>query len=349
MIGSVWRSSFPDVRVTPALLDAEVLAALDARPASVAVVDAASGRSLTRGQLADGARRLAAGLRGIRVGETVAVVAANSADYAVVLYGALAAGAAVAQANPALTGGELARQFARTRPRLVVADARAYPAVREAAGVPVLGLGPVDGVPPVADLLASGGPPPAGRGADDIALLVNSSGTSGTPKTVVHTHASTTAFLQLFATVPAVRFGPGDTVGLVVPFSHLYGSAMLSHSLRSGARVATATLAPGDLEGFLRMVQQHAVTVAPVTPPLLLALARHPLVGRYDLSSLRLLVNGAAPLPRGIDAEVEDRLGCPVVDTLGATESWAHAPPADPPVRGSAPGRRASCGCAARS
>jgi acyl-CoA synthetase (AMP-forming)/AMP-acid ligase II len=199
----------------------------------------------------------------------------------------------------------------------------------------VLGLGAVDGVPPVAELLASGAPPLAGRGPGDVALLVNSSGTSGTPKTVVHTHASTTAFLQLFATVPAVRFGQRDTVGLVVPFSHLYGTAMLSHSLRSGARVATATLAPGDLEGFLRMVQQHAVTVAPVTPPLLLALARHPLVGRYDLSSLRLLVNGAAPLPRGVDAAVEDRLGCPVVDTLGATESWAHAPPADPPVRGS--------------
>jgi acyl-CoA synthetase (AMP-forming)/AMP-acid ligase II len=67
----------------------------------------------------------------------------------------------------------------------------------------------------------------------------------------------------------------------------------------------------------------------------MLALARHPVVERYDLSSLRLIICGAAPLPRGIDLEVEDRLGCQAVDTLGATESWCHSPPADPPVRGS--------------
>ncbi len=137
----------------------------------------------------------------------------------------------------------------------------------------------------------------------------------------MHTHATASAFLQLFATVPAVRVGPADTVGLITPISHLYGTAILGHSLRSGARVVTMTVRPGDLEGYLRMVQEHAVSVAPLTPPVLLALARHPVVDRYDLSSLRLIMTGAAPLPRGVDAEVEDRLGCQVVDILGATES----------------------------
>jgi len=347
--GSLWRSPFPDVEVTPALIDDEVLGALDRRPAAVAVVDAATGRTLTGGQLTDGARRLATGLRARRAGpgETLAIIAANSADYTVVLYGGLTAGMAVAQANPALTAGELARQFARTRPRFVAVDSHAWPAAQQALASSsnngrgphqveaVFGIDDLAGVAPVSELLRSGPAPFAGRSPGDAALLFNSSGTSGEPKTVVHTHATASAFLQLFATVPAVRVGPADTVGLIIPISHLYGTAILSHSLRSGARVATMTLRPGDLEGYLRMVQEHAVSVAPLTPPMLLALARHPVVDRYDLSSLRLIMAGAAPLPRGVDAEVAARLGCQVVDILGATESWAHSPPADPPVRGS--------------
>ncbi len=342
--GPLWRSTFPDVRVSPALVDGELLGVLEARPAQVVLVDAASGHSLTGGQLADGARRLAAGLRacGAGPGDVLAIIAANSAGYAVVLYGGLAAGMILAQANPALTARELARQFARTRPRFVVVDGRSAPAVRQALASngqhqaeAVFGLDDPAAAIPFSELLRSGAVPLADRSPDDVAFLFNSSGTSGAPKTAVHTHATATAFLQLFATVPAVLLRPADTVGLTVPISHLYGTAMLSHTLRSGARVVTMTLSPGDLEGYLRTLQDHAVTVAPVTPPLLLALARHPVVDRYDLSSLRLIMSGAAPLPPGVDAEVEERLGCRVVDALGATESWCHAPPADPPVRGS--------------
>jgi acyl-CoA synthetase (AMP-forming)/AMP-acid ligase II len=79
--GPTWRSPFPDVQVTPALIDDEVLGALDRRPGGAAVVEAATGRTLTGGQLADGARRLAAGLRarGAGLGDTLAIIAANSA------------------------------------------------------------------------------------------------------------------------------------------------------------------------------------------------------------------------------------------------------------------------------
>src|SRR3954468_21406900 len=105
-------------------VDGEILEVAAATPARLALVDAETGRSLTFGQLADGVRRVAGGLaaRGIGRGDVVALVAGNSPEYAVALYGALAAGAAVASANPQLTGGELARFFAAARPRLVVAD-----------------------------------------------------------------------------------------------------------------------------------------------------------------------------------------------------------------------------------
>jgi acyl-CoA synthetase (AMP-forming)/AMP-acid ligase II len=72
-----------------------------------------------------------------------------------------------------------------------------------------------------------------------------------------------------------------------------------------------------------------------VAPPLVAALARHPLVDRLDLSSLRLLIAGAAPCPPALQDAVEARLGCVVGDYLGTTEAWCIAPAADPVVRGS--------------
>src|SRR5262249_27663075 len=136
-------------------------------------------------------------------------------------------------------------------------------------------------------------------------------------------------------TVGPVHWTTADVVGLVVPFTHLYGTAILSHALAGGAMVVTRS-APGfDLEAFLRMLQDHAVTVAPVTPPVVFALARSQLVDRFDLPSLRQVISSAAPCPAGLQDEVEARLGCQVVDSMGSTEAWCYAPPADQLVRGS--------------
>jgi acyl-CoA synthetase (AMP-forming)/AMP-acid ligase II len=83
------------------------------------------------------------------------------------------------------------------------------------------------------------------------------------------------------------------------------------------------------------MLQDHAVTVAPVTPPVLRALARHPLVDRFDLSRLRRLICSAAPCPVDLQDAAAQRLHCIVSDNLGTTEAWGVALAGVPPVRGS--------------
>jgi acyl-CoA synthetase (AMP-forming)/AMP-acid ligase II len=328
----LWRGAPDTFEPTPALVDELVLAAAAHHGDRPALIDARSGRRLTFAQLADGAVRLAAGLseQGIRRGHVVTLVAANCADYAVVLYGALAAGATVASANPALTAPELARQFAASKPRLVFADERSHPAVT-GAGAPSVHRLELAGV-----LLAPRGAAAAGRDPSDVATLLPSSGTSGMPKLAVHTHAGFAAFLQAFRHTGCGRITPRDVVANVVPFTHLFGMAFLTYSLCSGATVVTTALAPGDLETFLRMLQDHAVTVAPVTPPLLQALAHDPAVDGFDLSRLRLLFSSAAPCPAELQERVEQRLGCTVTDNLGSTEAWCLAGAADPVVRASA-------------
>jgi 4-coumarate--CoA ligase len=84
-----------------------------------------------------------------------------------------------------------------------------------------------------------------------------------------------------------------------------------------------------DLEEFLRIIQEHKVTRAYVVPPIVLALAKHPMVDHYDLSSLRSVFSGAAPLGAELAAEASARIGCEVVQGYGLTETSpvTHATP----------------------
>jgi acyl-CoA synthetase (AMP-forming)/AMP-acid ligase II len=101
-------------------------------------------------------------------------------------------------------------------------------------------------------------------------------------------------------------------------WAHIFGSVLLNSTLRAGARIVT--LPRFELEAFLAMVQEHRVTVVAAVPPLARALARHPLIDRYDLSSLRLVLIGAAPCPTEIERECGARLGCAVGQSFGMTE-----------------------------
>jgi acyl-CoA synthetase (AMP-forming)/AMP-acid ligase II len=308
----IWRGE-PSFTPVPALVDEEILRAAVRYAPRVAVADASSGRPLTFGQLADGVRRLAAGLagRGIGRGDVVAITAPNGPDYAVALFGALHAGAGVASANPALTATEREHLFALCSPRLVFTD-----------GLDMLG-----------ELLAAPRPAAPDRDPDDLAMLFPSSGTTGLPKLAMHTHATTTAFMHAFAMAPWAQVEPADVVAVAIPFPHLFGSAVLTHALRNGATVVT--LRHFDLEAFLRALQDHAATVVPATPPLLAALAYHPLVDRLDLSAVRHVITSAAPAAPELQEAVEARLGCVVGDYFGLTEAWCVAPAANPVVRGS--------------
>jgi acyl-CoA synthetase (AMP-forming)/AMP-acid ligase II len=89
--------------------------------------------------------------------------------------------------------------------------------------------------------------------------------------------------------------------------------------LYEGATIVT--LPRFDLEQFLEVLQSYRVTLAPVVPPVLLALAKNPIVDKYDLTSLDTLVSGAAPLREELAATAAARLGCRVIQGYGMTET----------------------------
>ena len=127
------------------------------------------------------------------------------------------------------------------------------------------------------------------------------------------------------------RCDEGDVLLAVLPYFHIYGLTVnMNFALARGATVVT--MARFDLEAFLEAIERHRVTRAFLVPPILLALAKHPLVDRHDLSSLDLIVSGAAPLDERIARAVAERIGCRVVQGYGLTETSpvTHLPPEGP-------------------
>jgi acyl-CoA synthetase (AMP-forming)/AMP-acid ligase II len=256
---------------------------------------------------------VAAGLaaRGFGPGDVLALWAPNLPPWAGVALGAMAAGGTVTGANPASTERELVGQLTDSAASVLVTVPALVPAARSAAAAAGVGevivIGEAEGATPIAALLA--GEAPAAEVALDpdtaVALLPYSSGTTGLPKGVMLTHANLVTMVRQINS--GLRLTAHDTVLAVAPFFHVMGfTATLALPLASGATVVT--MPRFDLEGFLTLVQRHRVTVLVVPPPIMGALAGHPLVDAYDLSSVELIVSGGAPLGADLQHAVAARL-----------------------------------------
>jgi acyl-CoA synthetase (AMP-forming)/AMP-acid ligase II len=320
-------SMFPEVEIPDLTLPAFVLAHAGERGAKPAIIDGASGRVTTYAELLGGVRRCATGLaaRGLRPGDVFAIMMPNLPEFAVAYYGALTAGATVTTLSPLASVQEAAFQLADTAARFLLTIPPFLDTARaaaEKAGVEqVYVLGPpAAGAAGFAELLGHGEDPPqvALDPARDVAALLYSSGTTGLPKGVQLTHrALVAALLQLEALAP---FAEQDTAICPIPFFHVAGQAAgLNKVLRAGATVVS--LARFDVEAFLALMEQHRVTAVLAAPPVVLALARHPLVDRYDLSSVERVVSGSAPLSAELQTACARRLGRYVGQAYGLTET----------------------------
>ncbi|MEJ2861320.1 AMP-binding protein [Actinomycetospora flava] len=327
-------SDRPAVRVPDLSLPDFLLRAADDRPDAPAVIDAASGRTVTYGELRRDVRRCAVGLRrrGMRPGDVLAIVAPNSPEWLVACLGAMAAGGMVSGINPLYTADEIAPQLRDHGARFLLTIPPFLSLVRSAAAggvepdIMVLGEAPDDGAgaTPFADVLAAGegGHLPGGLvdPAVDLALLPYSSGTTGLAKGVMLTHRAMVTNVEQMQAVMALS--PADRSVAAAPFFHAVGLVVVAGvTLRAGGTVVT--LPRFEVDAYLAAIAEYRVTVSVVVPPIVLAMARHPAVDRYDLSSLRLLGSGAAPLGADLQQECAARIGCPVGQGYGMTEAVA--------------------------
>lgn len=335
----VFRSPLPDV-VIPNLSVYDFLFAsvsegdLD----RIALIDGASGAETSYRQLIAQIDRVAGALaaRGIGVGDVVALHSPNSPAFAAVFHGILRSGATATTVNALATGEEIANQLRDSKARLILTVTPLLQNAVDAAALVALPTDDIvvlDGAPghtSLADLLGQGLPAPDIDidPATHVAVLPYSSGTTGRPKGVILTHRNLVG--NVAQSGPLITVDNTDRVLALLPFFHIYGMTVLLN-LALSVRAALVTMPRFELPEFLRIIQDHRVTFAFIAPPIAVALAKHPLVDDYDLSSLQTVFSGAAPLDGNLGAAVAGRLDCLVRQGYGMTEMSpvSHAIPID--------------------
>ena len=277
----------------------------------------------TFGQIWDAAQRTARMLQydaGVKKGETTAILAPNCPEYAVALHGSLLTGAKVTTLNPLYKEREVQHQL-EDADAVVVFVSKLFAPVLAAVRDDLPKLRKIYEIEDIWELASGHVPEPDPVEIDpekDIAVLPYSSGTTGLPKGVMLTHYNLTSNLkQLMATG---LIDEHSVLLAFLPFFHIYGlMVLLNSSLESGA---TCLVMPRfDPDQTLAFIEKYKVTDFFVVPPALLALAHNPKLGEVDLSSLRFIFSGAAPLPPEVAAMAAERFGCPVFQGYGMTET----------------------------
>ncbi len=291
-----------------------------------ALIEGDTDRIITYEQLADSIRRVSVSLaaRGFSKGNVMAIYSPNLPEYVITIHAVATLGGIITTVNPSYTAQELAYQlndagakYLITIPNLLTP---ALEAVSQSKVEEVFVFGEASGVTSFSVLLEGEGKIPEIQinPQEDLLALFYSSGTTGLPKGVMHTHSTFTANFHQFQNCEPVN--EIDTILGVLPFFHTYGMAMLNYSLSRGATVVT--MQHFDLEIFVSLIAKHKITRTYVVPPILLALAKQPLVDKYNLSSLRVITSAAAPLSRELIVECEQRLGnCLLKQLYGTTET----------------------------
>ena len=323
----IYRSPYPDIEIPDTALTPFVFRRAAELANKTALVCGATGQSYTYAGLYDAVLRAAAGLhaRGVRQREVVAIISPNVPDFSVAFHAVATLGAVNSTINPVSTAGEIAKQLADSRavmiftvPQLVekCAEAAQGTHVRE-----IITFGEAAGATDFATLLTHGTDVPHVDidPARDLVALPYSSGTSGTPKGVMLTHRNLVANLcQMTGAASIIE--ERDILMGVLPFFHIYGmTVILNGALVQGA--TTVTLPKFELDLFLATIQKYRITYANLVPPIVLALAKHPAVANYDLSSLHTVFSGAAPLGEELAGAAATRLKLRIRQGYGLTET----------------------------
>ncbi|MFC2968406.1 AMP-binding protein [Acidimangrovimonas pyrenivorans] len=325
---AVVKSRFGEVALRDQSITERLFEGISGRGADPVLIDGPTGREVTAEGLTGMIKALAGGLteRGLGKGHVLALMAPNLPEFAAVFHGTCWAGGTVTTINPTYTWHEVNHQLTDSDAEILVTISHfAETAQKAVEGTRVReivlidgDITPVEGTTPFSALM---GPPLAAQAPvdydTDIAVLPYSSGTTGLPKGVMLSHRNLVANVdQSLATTDTK---PGErTVGFL-PFFHIYGMTVLMNvALVAGGTVVT--MPRFDLELFLKLNQDHKARQLWLVPPVAVALAKHPLVDQYDLSTVAFAVSAAAPLGADLANALGQRLGCEAAQGYGMTE-----------------------------
>jgi len=324
----IFRSQLEDLKIPEVPLTPFILERAERFGEKLALVDAQTGRAITYAQFARDVRRAAAGLarRGLRARDVLAIYSPNLPEYAVAFHAVSLLGGIVTTVNPLYTVEEVAPQLKDSEAKYLLTSPQLFNRAAAAASeTEVREIFVFDEDEKTAasfsSLLESDAtdiPAPEIDVHEDLVALLYSSGTTGLPKGVMLTHYNIVANILQSGAMRII--GTEDTQVCFLPFFHCYGlNAIMNLGLYVGA--TTLTMARFDMEQFLKTVCDYKVTHAPLVPPIVLALTKQQVVDDYDLSCLKTIFSGAAPLGADVSRACVERIACRIRQGYGMTET----------------------------
>ena len=318
----IHTSSLPDVDIPEMSITDYVFHKASAYPDRIAVSDGA-GNQYTFAELEQASRSLAGGLaaRGMGPGTCIALMAPNLPQFPVVFHGVAPAGATLTTINPTYGAAEVRHQLQDAGATMLITIGMFLEVANEAVEgtdvTEVVTIDAAEGSLPLASLIGDPIPQVEVDVRDHVMVLPYSSGTTGLPKGVMLTHYNLVANI---AQMEHVLVYTDNEVGLsALPFFHIYGMQVLMNGMLTNG-VTVLTMARFDMEQALELVAEHKVTRFFAVPPMVLGLAKAPIVDQYDLSSVKQVFSGAAPLTVELQNECAERINCEVVQGFGMTE-----------------------------
>jgi long-chain acyl-CoA synthetase len=287
------------------------------------------GRRTSYGELRDQVARFRSGLLGLGIepGDRVAILSANNWFFAVSYLAVLGSGAVAVPLNPASPSPEIRAELTAIAARVAIVG----PSGRDAMAGIGQGATPVEHVivPDGVDLVAAtplqallGGEirPVVDRADGDLAVMIFTAGTSGTPKAAMLTHGNLRSNLEQMQRHPGRALGPSDVSLGVLPMFHIFGlNVLLGLSLYAGGTVVLVERF--DPASALQTIREHGITLIAGAPPMFRAWADLADADAEAMATVRLAVSGAAPLPPETGTDFEARYHRPVFQGYGLTEA----------------------------
>jgi acyl-CoA synthetase (AMP-forming)/AMP-acid ligase II len=338
---TIFKSPLANVALRDISITERLFEGLALDPSRVVLIDGPSGITMTGAVLRDRIERLAGGLaaHGFGAGQVVAIMAPNMPDFTTAFHGVAYAGGTITTINPTYTAPEVMHQLKDAGASLLIT----IPAFLPIAQAAILGtkvhkivaLGQADGYASLDEIMGKAITSQVSVDLDHhILVLPYSSGTTGLPKGVMLSHRN--LVVNVDQIIPLLDIRAGEASVAFLPFFHIYGMNVLMNAFLS-AGGTLVTMPRFDLEGVLTHIQTHKVRLMLVAPPVAIALAKHPMVDQFDMTSLQVVLSAAAPLGPEVSAACAARLNCVVIQGYGMTElsPLSHAVPHRTPKTGS--------------